>query len=183
MEMPVKSRDQVLEATCARHWKPLVNFGVTRFCLEREEAEQIAQEAFVSLFTSFGQLRNANDHVINGFLYRCATNRALTLHRRRAIERDVLTKADWIKPELGSDSTEANIFREERDVQLREIIECLPAGYRVLVSAHYISNISYEELAETNQCTVSAIRQRLARAFKMLRRMPSAQKLARTYAI
>ena len=59
---------------------------------------------------------------------------------------------------------------EVRD-RLEKAIARLPANYRLLIAAHYLRGVQYEELAEALQLPLGTVKTQLYRAKQQLRRL------------
>ena len=59
---------------------------------------------------------------------------------------------------------------ELRD-RLGKALARLPANYRLLVAAHYLKGVQYEELAETFQLPLGTVKTHLHRAKRELRKL------------
>src|SRR5262249_48688756 len=65
-------------------------------------------------------------------------------------------------------SPRASGSRRERDDLLREAVEGLPEHYREVVRLHNLEGVSFEEIAQRQGKSVSAVRQLWGRALEML---------------
>ena len=69
----------------------------------------------------------------------------------------------------------AGTDRQFSDLELRDRIEKaiarLPANYRLLVAAHYLDDVRYEDLAEALQLPLGTVKTQLHRAKRQLRRL------------
>ena len=63
---------------------------------------------------------------------------------------------------------EAQAVSSEREVMVQELLQVLPDDYREAVVLRYWYDLSYDEIAEAMDTTVSAIKSRLFRARKHL---------------
>ena len=65
--------------------------------------------------------------------------------------------------------------RQFGDLELRDRLEKaiarLPANYRLLVAAHYLDGVQYEELADALQLPLGTLKTHLYRAKQQLRRL------------
>ena len=65
--------------------------------------------------------------------------------------------------------------RQFGDLELRDRLEKaiarLPANYRLLIAAHYLHGVQYEELAEALQLPLGTVKTQLYRAKQQLRRL------------
>ena len=65
--------------------------------------------------------------------------------------------------------------RQFGDLELRDRLEKaiarLPANYRLLIAAHYLNGVQYEDLAEALQLPLGTVKTQLHRAKQQLRRL------------
>ena len=65
--------------------------------------------------------------------------------------------------------------REPRDIEIPDMTDLfpsarLPANYRLLVAAHYLNDVQYEDLAEALALPLGTVKTQLHRAKQQLRR-------------
>jgi len=72
----------------------------------------------------------------------------------------------WLPDQLPE--PEEVTLNNEAQQQVREILNTLPPDYKAAVVLRYWHELSYEEIAETLNSTVSAIKSRLFRAREMM---------------
>ena len=69
----------------------------------------------------------------------------------------------------------ASVDRQFSDLELRQRLEKaiarLPANQRLLVAAHYLQGVQYEDLAEALNLPIGTVKTHLYRAKQQLRRM------------
>lgn len=145
----------------------LVAFLVT-FTGDREAARDLAQETFVAAFRALGQWRppsEPNDHPLAPWLYRIATNRALTYLRREAIyQRDPSGALPEPPP--------PTLSLEERAVTrelLRQALARLTEPDAACLVLHIVMGERYGEIAARLGITPEAARKRVARGLASLR--------------
>jgi RNA polymerase sigma-70 factor (ECF subfamily) len=63
---------------------------------------------------------------------------------------------------------EHNVIQQERENEIQELLDKLPAKDRAAIVLHYWYELSYEEIAETTGDSVSAVKSRLFRARRKL---------------
>jgi RNA polymerase sigma-70 factor (ECF subfamily) len=65
--------------------------------------------------------------------------------------------------------------RQFSDLELRDRLEKaiarLPANYRLLIAAHYLEGVQYEDLADAMQLPLGTVKTQLYRAKRQLRRL------------
>ncbi len=133
------------------------------------EAEEAAQEAFIRAYTRLGSYDPA--HKFSTWLLSITSNYCIDQIRKR---RAVLLSLDEPlppHPALHSDNNkgpEAAFIAQEREELVQGLLSELPAEYRQAVVLRYWYDMSYEEIAELQKTTVSAVKSRLFRARRQL---------------
>lgn len=133
------------------------------------EAEEAAQEAFIRAYTRLESYNPA--HKFSTWMLSITSNYCIDLLRKR---RAVLLSIDeplGPHPALRSDrikEPEAQVTQNEQQEMVQALLADLPDDYRQAVVLRYWYELSYEEIAETMETTVSAIKSRLFRARKLL---------------
>ena len=134
-----------------------------------DEAEQAAQEAFIRSWTRLDGYDPA--HKFSTWLLSITSNYCIDQIRKR---RALLLSIDEpmpAHPALMSEQEsgpEARVAESERQVVVQNLLETLPDDYRQAVVLRYWYDMSYEEIAEVMETTVSAIKSRLFRARRQL---------------
>ena len=141
----------------------------------REDAEDVVQEAFLKAFLHLGQFRE--DAKFSTWLTRIAMNQSLMMLRKRRPTREVSIDNDFQSDDgnLPIDVADWAPNPEElyRAAQLREILgntlEELGPGLRVVFVLRDIEGFSLEETAEVLELSVPAVKARSFRARLQLR--------------
>ncbi len=133
------------------------------------EAEEAAQEAFIRAWTRLDSYDPA--HKYSTWLLSITSNYCIDQIRKR---RTVLLSIDEPlppHPALHSDNHQGPeaqaVAQEQRDL-VQGMLNQLPSEYREAVVLRYWYDMSYEEIAEVQQTTVSAVKSRLFRARRQL---------------
>lgn len=133
------------------------------------EAEEAAQEAFIRAYTRLDSY-NPN-HKFSTWLLSITSNYCIDLIRKR---RAILLSIDEPlppHPSLMSEKSaapEPQLVQNEQQELVRSLLAELAPEYREAVVLRYWHELSYEEIAEMMDTTVSAIKSRLFRARKQL---------------
>jgi RNA polymerase sigma-70 factor (ECF subfamily) len=130
-----------------------------------EEAKDVLQDVFLKLWQKRDELDKIDN--LEAFAYRMMRNRCLDqIRSRRTVSIDSLTKAKLPKEE----SSEVDLLDVANSVDLvKRIISELPDLQRTIIHLRDIEQLEYEEIAETTQLNVNAIRVNLSRARKKVR--------------
>ena len=128
------------------------------------EAEDVAQDAFLSAYRSLATYRG--DGSFAAWISRIAARQALArlVSRPQAGELDETT-------EIASpaDEPEAWALAGEQRIALREAVAALPQPQRDVVALRYFRDLSLEEIAETTHTPVGTVKSRLHRGLASLR--------------
>jgi len=143
------------------------------------EAEEAAQEAFLRAYT---HLRSYDpQRPFRSWLLSIASHHCIDQLRRRRITwlsfEDEIAVPDGstglAEVQLASNSPnpEAVVTRREREEQMQQLLAALPPTDRAAITLRYWYDYSYEEIAETLNLTVSAVKSRLYRTRRGLAKM------------
>lgn len=140
-----------------------------RMCGKRTLAEDIVQEAFVSLWRSASSYQRARGSVRNWVL-RIVHNRAVDA-LRRSVSRELL-----LHPDEGIAERLAGPDRIDEEVELRDqahalhgALETLPAEQRRVIELAYFSAYTHVEIAELLQMPVGTVKGRMRLGLAKLR--------------
>lgn len=133
------------------------------------EAEEAAQEAFIRAYT---RLHTYNpSHKFSTWMLSITSNYCIDLIRKR---RALLLSIDEPLPPHpalmsdGQKGPEAQMEINEQQEMVQSLLQELPEDYREAVVLRYWHELSYEEIAEMMDTSVSAIKSRLFRARRQL---------------
>jgi RNA polymerase sigma-70 factor (ECF subfamily) len=141
----------------------------------REDAEDVVQDAFLKAYTNLEQFQEQSKFYT--WLVRIAVNEALMKLRRRRPERtvsldqEVQTEEDSMPREVADWSP--NPEQQYNQAELRDIlsktIQGLPTGFRTVFVLRDVEGLSTEETAEALGLSIPAVKSRLLRARLQLR--------------
>jgi RNA polymerase sigma-70 factor (ECF subfamily) len=149
-------------------------------CGQREDAEEVAQEALLKAFESFDQLRDPKH--VRSWIFRVAKNACLVKRRRSvfAPERELsldellpaaegegehrrIEIADW------SNLPEKELLNTELGNEMRRAIGELPESYRAVLLLRDVEELSTEETAHVLDLSMDVVKTRLHRGRVALR--------------
>ena len=125
---------------------------------EREQAQDLVQDAFVRLFGRYRDLRDA-DH-FEAYLRRTVVNLSKDQHRKRSRERTHLSRQSTTEPiaEVAGPNDE-----------LRRALMQLPERQRAAIALRYLEDLSEQQTAEAMDTSVSAVKSLTQRGTQALR--------------
>jgi RNA polymerase sigma-70 factor (ECF subfamily) len=137
-----------------------------------DEAEQAAQEAFIRAWTRLDSYDP--DHKFSTWLLSITSNYCIDQLRKRRAQMLSIEGPLPAHPSLMSESAdgpEAQAASGERQESVQQLLETLPDEYKQAVVLRYWYDMSYEEIAEVMETSVSAIKSRLFRARRQMAQM------------
>lgn len=143
---------------------PVFNLAY-RMLNNAREAEEAAQEAFIRAYT---RLESYNPkHKFSTWMLSITSNYCIDLIRKRRAQLLSIDEPLPAHPALMSEKgsgPEGQTVRSEQEAAVQALLQTLPEDYRQAVILRYWYEMSYEEIADTMETTVSAIKSRLFRA-------------------
>ena len=141
-----------------------------------EDAEDVAQEVFIQVYRSIHSFKGESK--LSTWLYRITTTRSLDLLRSRKSKKrfgylqrlfgesnePLMELPDFHHPGVALD-------KKENAARLFKAISQLPENQRTAFTLHKVEDLSYQEISEVMQTSVSAIESLMHRAKQNLRKI------------
>jgi RNA polymerase sigma-70 factor (ECF subfamily) len=163
-----KTGDQEAFAALVRQNAEYVFNLAYRLTKNREEAEDLSQEAFVRVWKALPNFRS--EAQFRTWMYRIVTN--LCYDRLPKLRRELaLIEIDQVI-EISSApdrKPEARLLSREMQAELYEVIDNLPQSYRLLITLRHLQGMSYDEIAEATGQPLGTVKAGIHRARKMLK--------------
>ncbi len=145
-------------------YKNLVFALIARTVQDRSRAEDLAQDVFLRVHRGLPYFRG--EAKLSTWIYRIVANVCLQDPPARTTVPLDTAKGD--RAASGSDRQFGDLELRDR---LEKAISRLAPNYRLLVAAHYIDGIRYEDLAEALQLPLGTVKTQLYRAKRQLRHL------------
>jgi RNA polymerase sigma-70 factor (ECF subfamily) len=159
----------------SRYRNPITNY-LYRLLNDYEEAVDLAQETFVRVY--FAAERYHTGYAFSTYLYRIATNLAISEMRRRK-RRKLLSLTGLFQPEGEAETQfdpadenplpDANLLENEQKQVIARAIAAMPEKYRLPIVLRDIEGKSYEEVAEILNLGLGTTKSRISRARGLLK--------------
>ena len=138
-------------------------YYLMRFTASLEQALDVAQDVWISVFRGLKKLRNPS--VFRAWLYQIAHAKVVTQVRKNVREEEIL--------ESFSAEQEQSLSSEEPisgDPELvRSALTALSREHRAVLVLRFLENMSLEEMAHVLQCQLGTVKSRLHYAKEALR--------------
>lgn len=145
----------------------------------REEAEDLVQEAAVQAFRAFHTFQQGTN--FKAWFFKVLLNCFRSHYRKRKREPEITPIED--APDLYLYIQTANAGLHERssnpaalviskmsEEQIKRAIAALPEEYRVVCVLYFMEEVAYQEIADILDCPVGTVRSRLHRGRKLLQK-------------
>ena len=136
-----------------------------RYMGNREDAQDVLQEGFITLFTKLDSYQGSGS--FEGWARKIFVNTAL-MHLRRT---DALGLSDDLSEARTLFTSEASPEEKMGYKELMRLVESLPADARTVFNMYVIEGYSHKEIAQELGCTEATSRSKLQRARLRLQEM------------
>ena len=172
----LRAGDEGAFKTLVANYQDLVYNTALGIVQNNEDAEDVAQEVFVQVYRSIDQFKG--DARLSTWIYRITTTKALDHIRSRKRKKRFAFITSLFGPndELVHEPVDFQhpgvaLDRKEQAALLFRMIDQLPENQKVAFTLHKTEELSYQEIADVMQISVSAVESLLFRARQNLRKL------------
>ena len=158
-----------------RYQSPLTNY-IYRMLNDYEEAVDLAQESFIRVY--FAIERYHSDYAFSTYIYRIATNLAISEIRKRK-RRKVFSLTGLFQAEGNEEKVfqpldekplpEDDLINDEQREVIEKAIAALPEKYRTAIVLREVEGKTYDEVAEILGLGLGTTKSRISRGRGILR--------------
>ena len=142
------------------HYARMLFASCYRILANTEEAEEAMQDSFLKIFTHLDQYHEEMN--FEAWMRRVAIHTAIDYVRQRSEELEVLTDN---LPDLPEEEEEEPLYTIE---QVKQAMEQLPHGYRVVLSLYLFEGYDMEEIAQILHLKPASVRSQYLRGKRKL---------------
>lgn len=158
-----------------RFQKKVFNVSLS-FVRNIEEAEDVSQEVFIEAFRAMTHFREESS--LGTWIYRITVNKSLESIRRRKVKKRFAVIASLFGADENRSALEIPDFRhpglaledQEKGEILFAAIDRLSEHQKIAFVLHHVEGLSYQEIADVQQTTVSSVESLIFRAKQNLRK-------------
>ena len=133
-----------------------------RYAGDQHEAEDMLQEAFISIFSHINQFKFAGS--FEGWLKRITVNTAIKILKKGNIK---IIGINNDQHELTS--PDFNILSDLNTEDLLKLVNQLPDGYRIIFNLYVVEGYSHDEIAAMLKIKTATSRSQLSKARAILK--------------
>jgi len=138
-----------------------------RYARNKEEAEDILQEAFIKVFLNINRFRAEGS--FEGWMKRIMINTAIT-HKKQNLKHQYQTDINEIEEiyiaDEGSQNDESAVKLPQ--AKLMSIIQSLPDGYKTVFNLYVFEKYTHKEIAEMLDISDNTSKSQLSKARRLL---------------
>ena len=159
-----------------KRYKDAIYFMLLKMVYNKEDAEDLAIEAFGKAFTNINQYEP--QFAFSTWLFRIASNNAIDHLRKKRVNTVPLDTSIGRDPHSGtdynynvpseSDNPEDAFIRTQNAKVLHKAVASLKPRYRTLLELRYFKEYSYSEIAEELDLPLGTVKVQLFRSREML---------------
>ncbi len=136
-------------------YKERLYWHIRNIVKSHDDADDILQNTFIKVFKSINKFKG--DSKLYSWLYRIATNEALT-HLNRNAKRKNITNEEV--QDLALNNLQSDVYFEGDAIQLKlqQAIATLPEKQRLVFNMKYFQDLKYSELSEILETSEGALK-------------------------
>jgi RNA polymerase sigma-70 factor (ECF subfamily) len=146
---------------------------INRMIRNREEVEDLTQEAFIKAFASLASFNE--EYAFSTWLYKIATNNSIDYVRKRklqtfSINKPIESEESDYSFELPDTDPEPDqeMIAAQRKKMLDDAMNALPAKYRQVILMRHVDEQEYQEIAKTLKLPLGTVKAHIFRARELL---------------
>lgn len=161
--------DSAAYGELVQNYQDRLRGSLQRLTGSAEEAEDVAQEAFVQAYLKLSGFQRSSRFYT--WIYRIAFNLAISKNRKRRprVSLDAVQEAGGVEPVSGASCPTTTTFHGERAQLLHAAIEELEDDHRQVIVLREFDEMDYQQIAEVIGAPIGTVRSRLFRARTQLR--------------
>jgi RNA polymerase sigma factor (sigma-70 family) len=149
-----------------RYYRVLLGIAM-RYCRNREEAEDVLQDAFIKIFQSIRSYNGSGS--FEGWMKRIVQFTAINSYKNN-LKANLHVEISETEEALSDKSIES-FFCEFEAPEIIALLQQLPEGYRMAINLYFIDGYSHKEIAEMMGTTTGTSKSQLFKAKNYLKHL------------
>lgn len=157
-----------------KYQEPLLRAAL-RVVRNKEEAEDIVQEAFVKMYKNAEKFHKLDGIEFKSWAYKVAINTAIT-HYRKLAKGALAVEDPAIFQEVEEENNDLR-FSVVADAKtlVASVLEKMPAHLRSVMRRYYFEDKSYKTIAQEEKISIPTLKMRLFRAKRLFKKLSDSQ--------
>jgi RNA polymerase sigma-70 factor (ECF subfamily) len=168
MQLVYRSKADAFEVIYDRHADAAFSLAY-RICSQRALAEDVVQEAFLSLWRSRTRY-DRNRGSVRTWLLGIVHNRSIDALRRRSVRDRGLVREEGIEERVAApDRTDVDVARREEAREVREALDGLPDEQSRVIELAYFGGMTHVQIASMLDTPVGTVKGRMRLGLSKMR--------------
>jgi RNA polymerase sigma-70 factor (ECF subfamily) len=149
-----KTQNEAFRKLLQLYQKPLYNH-IRNMVLNHDDTDDVLQNTFIKIFSNLKNFKG--DSKLFSWMYRIATNEAITFMQQRAKKQGISNEEVQQK---AINKLESDVFFDGNEIQLKfqKAIAILPEKQQLVFKMRYFEELKYEEMSEILTTSVGALK-------------------------
>lgn len=156
--------EKVFERYFKDNYQRLCRYAFT-FMKDKDEAEEIAQNVFVTMWEKRTSL--AIETSIDSYLFRAVRNASLNKIKHQKVRQDY--SAEQVASSNSVEPSTHLTLKNELQKQINEAIESLPEQCRIIFKLSRFEELKYAEIAEHMNLSIKTVENQMGKALRIMR--------------
>ena len=159
-----KTQQDAFRELLQLYQKPLYNH-IRNIVLNHDDTDDVLQNTFLKIFQNIAKFKGESK--LFSWIYRIATNEALTLLQQKA-KKSGISNEEVQQKELNK--LESDVFFDGNEIQLKlqKAIALLPEKQQLVFKMKYFEDLKYEEISDVLGTSVGALKASYHHAVKKI---------------
>jgi len=167
VKLVLDGETEAFEVLITRYEKQIYGLAY-RLTNNKHEAQDLGQEAFIKIYQSLNKYDQ--ERPFFSWMYKVAVNQCYSILRRK---KEMETPLDSVLEFMPSEkeesfSPELYVLQEENKERIRQALNQLPDKYKMALILRFMEEMSYQDIAEAMEISLSAVESRIHRGKKLL---------------
>ncbi len=136
-------------------YKERLYWHIRKIVISHDDTDDVLQNTFVKVYRSIHNFKAESK--LYSWMYRIATNEAITFINKRAKERKI--DMNEMQHQL-VENLQADVYFDGNEIQLQlqKAIACLPQKQRLVFNMKYFDDMKYKDISEVLETSVGALK-------------------------
>lgn len=137
-----------------------------KILISHEDTNDVLQNTFIKIYKGIGNFKG--DSKLFSWMYRIATNEAMTFLGKKAKEQNISVEEYQI-PHAFTLQSDALYDGDEIQEILQKVLQTLPPKQRLVFNMKYFDNLKYDEISEILESSVGSLKASYFHAVKKIK--------------
>ena len=149
-----KTQNDAFKKLLQLYQKPLY-FHIRNIVLSHDDADDVLQNTFIKVFSNISKFKG--DSKLYSWLYRIATNEALTFLKQKA-KKSGISNEELQNKALNNLESDVYFEGDAIELKLQKAIAILPEKQQLVFKMKYFEEMKYEEMSKILDTSVGALK-------------------------